>query len=1340
MADDLTTVLRFVGDAASAEASINSLIAKLQQAATLSGNLFSGSAASGKQAATNINTTSAATDKLAASAAKAEAAMFRQAQIQARIQQISGDSAGAVKTLGDALAKATDPKSLPALRAELQKTYLDTNYANSPLIGAIRQINQQTSQLASTAQSVGIQLTALLTVPIVGIGAAAVKSAKDIDAQVNVLKVFTGSAQAAEARLAQLIATAQKTPGLTTGLAATLDAQLRVASVLPATIDKILPAIGRLNAISPLGDPGKFANNLVQLVTQNFEKADLKELVGNSPFAGQLIKQIFNVDSPTNSEAIRASAQALGIKTTEQFFNAFAVAAANNQQLQAVTESIATQFDKLQDRIAVALRPLGQSIISAIAPVVSAIVPVIEKISAAFASLSGPGKAIVLAVAAVAAAIGPLIIALAGAAQAVVVFAEAYAVLSTALAAGGALAALPALLNPVTLAIAGVVAILGVAAIAWATYETAADRAAKLSVEGIKTQQSQIAGLEQLQQQTNALSASQLSSTDRHAQLQAVIAKLDPDTRTYIESIKDEQTQISELNRILREQIGLKQGGISANLGDVGDAAAGLQSKVKELEQSLASLDAESKAYAESGGKSLIIAVDEYGRNVTGAAQSGEEFGKAINKTKGELSGTKDALASFGAEVLALNPKVASNSEEFVAQQRALGRTEDQIRGALAAYDAFKVKQGQVQAASAGTVSAIDQQRAAIDALIQSLDNLNKTANTEVDKRVKEIALSSRTVGEAKKKLADTLRLDDDFFAAVDNKTRVAANLAALNESLNPKTKRTGGGGGARSALSDQRASTNDALGLLKLQEQAAQRLADVEINAARRSFEFRNLTLQQLTDQTIDAERRKLAAQQIVFDAERKEVEDARTKALATKGVKPEQATRIREDASLKIATIAEREAAAIQKSNDAIQAATDSRIKAEEKAEEDHQARLNGIRDIGRKALEASTRAAVAAGQITNEAAEIRVASLEQQRFKEREAALIVELAQKGKNAQEFARINDELVKLDAERAASGEDAARRLIEARRQDVEDARRAFELQRGLNAQVVQGAVNALERRATALESRAQGNSTLGDTARLARQQAAFAEEQRLNDENNAKIAISNQAILDNQKLTDQQKYDAIAANHQLIEQEQQRHNDALAQIQAAVVTPFQAIQGVLKQAASGFFEMGIAALASGQSVGQAMRAMAAAVLKQIASIAAVEAVKNVAYGLNALGYTIFTADPRGALAASHYFGAAALWGSLAVGAALGSAAVGRGGGGAGGGAVSAGGGGSNTSPTRRDDPQTFRQDSINREQKPQIVIIRTEVGEGTVVRHLIQDVNNNGPSRQIIRREAGNE
>jgi len=306
-----------------------------------------------------------------------EAAALRLAQAQARLAVASGNLRGAQTTLSTALANSTR-QTVTQIGAQTQLAQIQQRVD--------RAVRDSTASFQGLGASVGRLSVAFGALAAVGVASlfvsfaeASLEAAISVDKQVSSLTALIGSAEAAEARFKELIRIAQQTPGLTTALAATLDTQLRILNVTEQTINRVLPAVGRLNAISPLGDPAKFAGNLVQLVTQNFERQDLKELVGNSPFAGELIKQIFDVNSPTNAKAIRESAKRLGIDTVEEFFKAFSDAAENNPRLQAVTESLGTQFEKLRDRLTIAIAPVGRQLAKTLIPIFDDLVAQVEK-------------------------------------------------------------------------------------------------------------------------------------------------------------------------------------------------------------------------------------------------------------------------------------------------------------------------------------------------------------------------------------------------------------------------------------------------------------------------------------------------------------------------------------------------------------------------------------------------------------------------------------------------------------------------------------------------------------------------------------------------------------------------------------------------------------------------------------------------------------------------------------------------------------------------------------------------------------------------------------------------
>lgn len=85
----------------------------------------------------STNRVARSADASAAAQIKAADAALRQAQATARLQQISGQSEEAIKTLTRALDGFTGSQ-IQATRASIQLAYLQTNYANSPLISAIR--------------------------------------------------------------------------------------------------------------------------------------------------------------------------------------------------------------------------------------------------------------------------------------------------------------------------------------------------------------------------------------------------------------------------------------------------------------------------------------------------------------------------------------------------------------------------------------------------------------------------------------------------------------------------------------------------------------------------------------------------------------------------------------------------------------------------------------------------------------------------------------------------------------------------------------------------------------------------------------------------------------------------------------------------------------------------------------------------------------------------------------------------------------------------------------------------------------------------------------------------
>jgi len=87
--------------------------------------------------------------KLQNRASETEKAILQQAQAFARLQQAQGNTAGSIQTLETALGKV-NKETIEAIRVQIQLTNLQNQFANSPLISAIRQQSQALEQFSTS--------------------------------------------------------------------------------------------------------------------------------------------------------------------------------------------------------------------------------------------------------------------------------------------------------------------------------------------------------------------------------------------------------------------------------------------------------------------------------------------------------------------------------------------------------------------------------------------------------------------------------------------------------------------------------------------------------------------------------------------------------------------------------------------------------------------------------------------------------------------------------------------------------------------------------------------------------------------------------------------------------------------------------------------------------------------------------------------------------------------------------------------------------------------------------------------------------------------------------------
>lgn len=260
-------------------------------------------------------------------------------------------------------------------------------------------------------RSLGATASIAVTGPLAALGTLASRSAADIDAVRNRLIATEGSLEAANRRLDQLRRLADQSLGVTRRAAFDAFSTLSVVGdVTEDTINRQIQAMGRLNAAFTIDDQQQFFRNLIQIFTQGFERADIKEALGRVPIFEQLLGQAFGT---TDRDQLR-ELKAAGKLTLDTFLLGLAEAVNTDPILSSVGESIRVRFQKTFERLTDSLEPLGRAILGPLERIITAIEPIILRLSEAFASLSPGVQSAIVVVGLLAAALGPVLFVIGG--------------------------------------------------------------------------------------------------------------------------------------------------------------------------------------------------------------------------------------------------------------------------------------------------------------------------------------------------------------------------------------------------------------------------------------------------------------------------------------------------------------------------------------------------------------------------------------------------------------------------------------------------------------------------------------------------------------------------------------------------------------------------------------------------------------------------------------------------------------------------------------------------------------------------------------------------------------
>lgn len=804
-------------------------------------------------------------------------------------------------------------------------------------------------EAGESIQQSGQAYTQYLTRPILNVGQAAVRSALDIDVFRSRLTALEGSAEAANVRLAKLRQFALNSPGVTFQSAADQYSLLKATTdLLPASIERVIASVGKLNAAFKIDDVPLFTRNLQQIFTKNFDTKDIREAAGRVPIFSQILEKAFGSSDPEQLRKLKAS----GKITAESYFKALGDAINSDSRIGNIQENLSARFEKLIGRAQTALEPLGNAVLNVLGPVVERAVPLVEGLGAAFGGLPAPIQLTIVALAGATAALGPFLEIVGAGVQALQVFqitktvkdlqsltgalsgtakvasiAEAAAVASAsgfAQFASGMTAASSAasatavetaavatgfsLLNPVVL---GIVAVLAVAALAATSYAGELDKANKITTEQVtklaeqqKTYQTNIASLREV-------TKTQGDTTLASAQLNQTLAALDPVTRNYangLGSVQEKAAAVSrELERlrdtntaVLKAQQATFVQGILAASGEVGKFTGELQALSvvqRQYEQQLGSTRNATSNYL-LGLRSTQDQLDNTNRNVSQSNEELEKYKKNLDDNVPKLVANARAQGQTAEAVYGYVKSLVQNKEQAEALQKAFAPYIGQLNQAgnaaqTAADKTFNLAAAIKEAGLSGARSDIAKR--VEDVVVAAQGNVQKAVKQLRDEGIDKSSQQLRGYEKAVKTVSTQIGLMEVAAGAsakaIDS---IAKNVAKLRLEVN--ALQAGGGKVFDLEIEREQLSTTKSqlLDIIKLRRELGERQGEsLPDTQAGRESELRLLNLDKRTREEI----LKLTEQQAEFEA-RITIEQARRKS-AVPSAEQRTALKLEEDAN---------------------------------------------------------------------------------------------------------------------------------------------------------------------------------------------------------------------------------------------------------------------------------------------------------------------------------------------------------------------------------------------------------------------------------------------------------
>lgn len=304
--------------------------------------------------------------------------------------------------------------------------------------------------------------------------------------------------------------------------------------------------------------------------------------------------------------------------------------------------------------------------------------------------------------------------------------------MTTALAAGARAGDFAALASGV-LGWAGLAAAaIGLLVYAYQSYETAVQRAEKITLESIQQRADGINVMREQAAELKALADKQSLSAEEHDKLNRIIESLDPNTRTYIQTLGAEGAQVAATTRELERRLEIERTLAGAKRVDL---TAGIVERQKAIEQL--------QAYKVELGETVTL----QGRMKTdGLPNQLDLYAEKYEKVKDSLAEKTKAQVADIQKVEVSNQLLGESRQQYLENAQSILHNTDELGLLRNAYNdifpsANRVTGAQHEGAQAAqdAARAFDQQAASLQNLTTLLDNFGKSAGAEAAARQKRI-------------------------------------------------------------------------------------------------------------------------------------------------------------------------------------------------------------------------------------------------------------------------------------------------------------------------------------------------------------------------------------------------------------------------------------------------------------------------------------------------------------------------------------------------------------------------------------------------------------------------